>query len=127
MPFSFSTALSGLSASSTAIGVTGNNISNANTIGFKSGSVTFSDIFADSRGVRLNGAGAPVQIGNGVEVAAVNTRFTQGGLNTSNSSTTAAIQGNGFFVVRNDQGVQNYTRAGDFTINVDGHLVTPGG
>jgi flagellar hook protein FlgE len=127
MPFSFSTALSGLSASSTAIGVSGNNISNANTIGFKSGSVTFSDIFADSRGVRLNGAGAPVQTGNGVEVAAVNTRFTQGGLNASNSSTTAAIQGNGFFIVKDDQGMPNYTRAGDFTINAAGHLVTPGG
>src|SRR3954467_9215229 len=127
MPFSFSTALSGLSASSTAIGVSGNNISNANTIGFKSGSVTFSDIFADSRGVRLNGAGAPLQVGNGVEVGAINTRFVQGGLNASNTSTNAAIQGNGFFVVRDNQGVQNYTRAGDFSVNVDGHLVTPGG
>jgi flagellar hook protein FlgE len=127
MGFSFSTALSGLSASSTAIGVTGNNIANANTIGFKSGSVSFSDIFADSRGVRMNGAGAPVQVGNGVEIAAINTRFAQGGLNASNSATTAAIQGSGFFVVRSDQGVQNYTRAGDFTVDVDGQLVTPGG
>src|SRR3954466_525771 len=127
MPFSFSTALSGLSASSTAIGVTGNNIANTNTIGFKSGSVTFQDIFADSRGVRLNGAGAPVQVGNGVEVAAINTRFAQGGLNASNSSTTAAIQGTGFFVVQDSQGVQNYTRAGDFTVDVDGQLTTPGG
>ena len=65
---------------------TGNNISNANTIGFKSGSVTFSDIFADSRGVRLNGAGSPIQVGNGVEVGAVNTRFVQGGLNATNTS-----------------------------------------
>lgn len=127
MPFSFSTALSGLNASSAAIGVTGNNISNANTVAFKSGTVSFQDIFADSRGMRLNGAGAPVQVGNGVAVAAVHTNFTQGNLNNSGSSTTAAIQGSGFFVVRNAQGELNYTRAGDFTLDSQGRLVTPGG
>lgn len=127
MPFNFSTSLSGLNASSTAIGVTGNNISNANTVGFKSGSVTFSDIFASSHGVRLNGAGMPVEVGNGVAVAAVDTDFSQGGLNNSSSTANAAIQGNGFFIVRNSQGMQSYTRAGDFTISNDGYLVTPGG
>ncbi len=127
MPFSYSTALSGLSASSTAIGVTGNNIANANTVGFKSSTASFADIFTDANGVRLNGAGSPIQVGNGVSVAAVHSNFGQGGLNTANSPTSAAIQGNGFFVVRNAHGEQNYTRAGDFTLDTEGHFVTPNG
>src|SRR5712691_3326117 len=127
MPFSFSTALSGLRASSSALGVTGNNIANANTTAFKSSSITFEDIFTDSLGVRLNGAGGALQIGGGVATAAIPTNFAQGNLNASSSSTSAGIQGPGFFVTKNSQGAQLYTRAGDFSINKDGYLVTPDG
>src|SRR6266850_5110320 len=127
MPFTFSTALSGLRASSSALGVTGNNIANANTTAFKSSSITFEDIFTNSLGVRLNGAGGTMQIGSGVATAAIPTNFSQGNLVNSESSTAAGIQGPGFFVVKNTQGAQLYTRAGDFGINKSGDLVTPSG
>src|SRR4051794_24432197 len=126
MPFSFSTALSGLRASTEAIGVSGNNIANANTTAFKSGSITFSDIFSDSLGVRLNGAGTPLQVGGGVRTAAIATNFSQGSLIES-GSTSAAIQGAGFFVVKDGSGAMSYTRAGDFSLDNEGYLLTPGG
>lgn len=127
MPFSFSTALSGLRANSDALSVTGNNIANSNTVAFKSGSISFADIFTSTSGVRLNGAGSSVQTGNGVRTAATTTNFTQGVLNESGSPTSAAIEGNGFFVVRDRAGALSYTRAGDFTLDRDGYLVTPTG
>jgi flagellar hook protein FlgE len=127
MPFSFSTALSGLRASSDSLGVSGNNIANANTTAFKSSSITFADIFTNSLGVRLNGAGGSMQIGSGVQTAAIPTDFTQGNVNDNSSSTAAAIQGTGFFVVRDSAGAQVYTRAGDFSIDKNGYLVSPDG
>ena len=127
MPFSFNTSLSGLNANSNALGVVGNNIANSNTIGFRSGAITFADIFAGSQGARLNGAGTTIQIGDGVQTAAIHTNFSQGSLNESGSSLHAAIAGNGFFVTRNADGTANYTRAGDFTINNEGYLVATNG
>lgn len=127
MPFSFQTSLSGLNANSNALGVVGNNIANANTIGFRSGSITFADVFAGSSGIRLNGAGSTLQIGNGVRTAAIHTNFSQGNLNESGSPLHAAVTGNGFFVVRNADGSSGYTRAGDFTVNNQGFLVAPTG
>lgn len=127
MAFSFNTALSGLSANTNALSVAGNNIANSQTIGFHAGSVSFADIFADSNGVRLNGAGSAMQIGSGVRVAAIHTNFTQGNLVESGSPTSAAVQGNGFFIVQNSNGERLYTRAGDFTMDSEGHLVTPNG
>ncbi len=127
MPFSFNASLSGLNANSNALGVIGNNIANANTIGFRSGSITFSDIFAGSQGARLNGAGSTIQIGDGVQTAAIHTNFTQGSLNESGSPLHSGIAGNGFFVTRNADGSANYTRAGDFTINNQGYLVASNG
>lgn len=127
MSFSFNASLSGLNANSNALGVVGNNIANANTIGFRSGSVTFMDVFANSYGARLNGAGNSLQIGNGVRVGAVHTNFSQGNFNEAGSPLQAAIQGNGFFVLRNTDGTQAYTRAGDFTVNNQGQLVAQNG
>ena len=125
MSFLFGTALSGLRASSDALSVTGHNIANANTTAFKAGAITFSDIMLNSLG--LNGANAPLQIGNGVSVAAISRDFSQGNLTDAGTPTNMAIQGNGYFVVKDGKGVQNYTRAGDFTLDKDGFLVTPGG
>lgn len=127
MGFSFSTALAGLNANTNALSVTGNNIANSQTIGFRGSSISFADIFADSNGTRLNGAGASMQIGSGVRIAAIHTNFSQGNLSDSGSSTSAAIQGNGFFIARNINGEQYYTRAGDFTLDSEGHFVTPNG
>lgn len=127
MPFSFSTALSGLRASSDALSTTGNNIANANTIAFKSSAVSFADVFASASGTRINGAGGVIQFGNGVRTAATRTNFAQGNINESASATNAAIQGNGFFVVEDGAGFRAFTRAGDFVLNREGYLVTPGG
>ena len=127
MPFSFSTALSGLRASSNALGVTGNNIANANTTAYKSSSITFADIFTNSLGTRLNGSGAAMQIGNGVATASIPTNFSQGSLAESSSATSASIQGTGFFVAKNPTGQQVYTRAGDFSVDHNGFLVGPDG
>ncbi len=127
MPFSFNTSLSGLNANSNALSSVGNNIANANTIGFQSSSITFSSIYASTSGARLNGAGNTLQIGNGVKTAAVHKNFEQGNLNESSSPLHAAIQGNGFFVTRNADGTSGYTRAGDFTLNNQGFLVASNG
>jgi flagellar hook protein FlgE len=127
MGFSFSTALTGLSASSETISVAGNNIANANTIGFKSTSVSFADVFTNSSGIRLNGAGTAVQLGKGVRISATPTNFSQGTLNLTDVATNAAIEGNGFFVVSDQQGALFYTRAGDFTLDKAGNVITPSG
>lgn len=127
MTFSFNTALSGLNAQSKALNVVGNNIANANTVGFRSSSITFADIFASAQGVRLNGAGNALQIGNGVSVGSIHTNFEQGSLKESGSPLHAAIQGNGFFVVKNPDGTSGYTRAGDFTVDNKGYLVASNG
>ena len=127
MPFSFSTALSGLNASSEKISVSGNNIANANTVGFKSSSVSFADVFTNSSGIRLNGAGTALQFGKGVRLAATPTDFSQGTLDLTNTATNAAIEGNGFFVVSDTLGAMYYTRAGDFTLDRSGNLITPSG
>ncbi len=127
MSFSFNTSLSGLNAQSSALNVIGNNIANANTLGFRSGNITFMDVFENSFGVRLNGAGNTRQVGNGVQVASVHTDFSQGNINESFSSLHGAIQGDGFFALRNPNGTAAYTRAGDFTVSNEGYLVTPNG
>lgn len=124
MSLSFTTALSGLKASSNALGVTGNNIANSNTVGYKSQSISFASLFFSS----LNNAGGlPLQIGDGVATALVAKDFSQGNVTASNSSTHLAIQGNGYFVVKDSNGVQSYTRAGNFTVDKDGFLTTPSG
>lgn len=125
MSFLFSTALTGLRASSNALSVTGNNIANSNTTAYKSQTITFSDVILSTLGV--NGANAVLQLGNGVSVAAISKDFSQGNISDSASATNLAIHGNGFFVVQDETGLQSYTRAGDFILNKEGYLVTPGG
>jgi flagellar hook protein FlgE len=107
--------------------VTGNNIANSNTTAFKGSSITFEDIFTNSLGVRLNGSGGSMQVGSGVATAAIPTNFAQGSLADNASATAAAIQGTGFFVSKTQQDTQVYTRAGNFSINKEGFLVTPDG
>lgn len=127
MTFSFNASLSGLNANSNALSVVGNNIANANTVGFRGSQITFADVFANSYGARLNGAGQSLQIGNGVRTSSIQTNQSQGTLNESSSPLHTAIQGNGFFVVRQPDQTLSYTRAGDFTLNNEGYLITPRG
>src|SRR5260370_8253654 len=121
---SFSIPLSGLTASSEALSTTANNLANLNTIGYKDEQIQFSDLFYQNFGT--NGAGDPIQQGAGVTVASKPSNFTQGNVTPTGVSTDVAIQGNGFFVVE-ENGVQTYTRAGNFEVGTDNLLETAGG
>lgn len=120
---SFSAGLSGLNANSTYLSVIGNNLANINTIGYKSSSVTFQDLVSQTVG---GSGGNPMQVGLGVVTGAISPSFSQGAIEATREATNVAIQGNGFFVVRGAQG-NVYTRAGNFTLNSNGKLVTPDG
>ncbi len=117
---SFSTALSALSADATAIDVVGNNLANLNTPGFKASTVSFHDLVTQSIGAGLGST----QVGFGVGTPITLRRFTQGAIQTSGAPLDAAIQGDGFFVIRTAQGATQYTRGGNFQVNGDGNLTT---
>ena len=114
----FNTALSGMSAASNDLRITGNNIANASTIGFKSSRAEFADVYASS----LLGTGSN-QIGAGVQLANVSQRFDQGTISFTNSSLDLAIDGNGFFVL-SDGGSRTYTRAGTFAVDNEGFITS---
>jgi flagellar hook protein FlgE len=113
-------AISGLNASSKQMDVIGNNIANANTMGFKAGKTYFANVLSQSLS---GGASGAMQIGQGVTVADVATQFSQGSLESTSSALDLAIDGGGFFIVEDDEGSQYYTRAGAFHIDGDGYLV----
>ena len=118
------TGISGLKANSEAMSVTGNNISNSNTIGFKSSSTLFSDVLS----ARVSSAGSSSQVGRGVQISGITNIFSQGSFSRTASNTDLAIDGDGFFMVRAPDEVENcYTRNGSFSFNKMGYLVTAGG
>jgi flagellar hook protein FlgE len=121
---SFYIPLTGLNADSTALNTIANNLSNMNTTGFKSKSVNFSDLFYQQIGEA--GSGNPIQRGSGTQVCSIETDFSNGSPNTTNVDTNVALQGNGFFVV----GTGNnsvLTRDGDFSLDLNGNLITSSG
>jgi flagellar hook protein FlgE len=120
---SFSAGLSGLNANSAYLSVIGNNLANINTIGFKSSTVSFMDLVSQTVG---GSSSNPMQVGLGVTTGAISPIFSQGAIENTREATNVAIQGNGFFVVRGTGG-NAYTRAGNFTFNNSGKLVTPDG
>lgn len=124
-------AVSGLRNHQTMMDVVGNNIANVNTTGFKSSNTVFQDVLSQV----LRGAGAatattggsnPAQIGLGARIAGTTTNFANGALQLTGRSTDFAIQGDGFFAV-NQGGQQLFTRAGSFTPDALGRLVTQTG
>jgi len=121
---SFSIPLSGLTASSEALSTTANNLANLNTIGYKDQQIQFADLFYQSLGT--NGAGDPIQQGAGVTVSSKPSDFTEGNVTPTGVSTDVAVSGNGFFVVKQN-GVQSYTRAGNFEVGTDSLLETADG
>lgn len=122
---SFSTALSGLDASSAALQTVSNNLANMNTDGYKSQTSTFADLFYQSYGT--SGGGSPIQTGLGVQVTGSEQDFTNGAVASTGESSNMALNGAGFFVVKDNSGAQSYTRNGDFTTNSSGQLTTLGG
>ena len=123
------TAISGLNASSTQLEVSGNNLANAQTVGFKSSEAVFATQFArtvsQGSGPSDNDGGTnPLQIGMGVLTAEVSRDFSQGSIEISSSPSDLAIEGNGFFIVEGAGGDQLYTRNGIFRTNAANELVT---
>jgi flagellar hook protein FlgE len=121
---SFSTALSALNATSTAIDVVGNNLANLNTTGYKASVVSFHDLVTQSLGAGLG----ETQVGFGVAPPITLRQFTQGAVQAASGSLDAAIQGDGFFVV-NDLTTNStlYTRDGHFQVDANGNLLTSTG
>jgi flagellar hook protein FlgE len=123
--------ISGLRAHQQMMDVTGNNIANVNTTGYKSSQVVFQDTLSqmvNAAGAPQNSAGGtnPAQVGLGVRTASINSNFEQGAAETTGKATDMMIQGDGFFVVRSG-GEALYSRAGSFTFDANGSLTTPNG
>ena len=121
--------VSGMQNHQTRLDVIGNNVANVNTTGFKRGRVNFHDMISQ----QLSGVASPTtevggvnpkEVGLGVMVASIDTIFTQGNLQSTGVSTDVAIQGNGFFVLKNGEETF-YSRAGAFGVDSEGTLVNP--
>lgn len=117
---SFQTGLSGLNTSSKSLDVIGNNIANANTVGFKNSRTEFSELVASSLGSGGGGNGA----GIGAAVATVAQQFTQGNINITGNSLDVAINGGGFFQITRPDGSAAFTRDGQFKLDKDGSIIT---
>jgi flagellar hook protein FlgE len=118
---SFQQGLSGLNASARNLDVIGNNIANANTVGFKSGEIQFADMYATSLATNVSN-----NIGFGVTATGVQQQFVQGGITSTSNPLDVAVNGRGFYVVSDGAGIA-YTRNGQFQIDKDGYLVSTTG
>jgi len=121
---SFFIPLTGLSADSTALNTIANDLANMNTTGFKAQSANFADLFYQQLG--SNGAGDPIQLGAGTQVASIDTNFSTGSPNATGVDTDVAMQGNGFFVLDNG-GTNVFTRSGNFSLDSNGNLISANG
>jgi flagellar hook protein FlgE len=121
---SFSTPLSGLNADSQDLSVIANNLANLNTVGYKDDVTNFQDLFYQQIGT--NGAGNPVQVGVGTQISSISGNFTQGSIEATGVPTDVAIQGNGFLTTVNN-GLQEFTRAGNLSVAANGSLETADG
>jgi flagellar hook protein FlgE len=118
---SFQQGLSGLFAASSNLDVIGNNVANANTVGFKGGSAVFADVYANS--LAGGGQSAP---GIGVSVSGIQQSFVQGNVSATSNPLDIAINGNGFFRM-DTNGTVNYSRNGQFHLDKDGYIVNATG
>jgi flagellar hook protein FlgE len=123
--------ISGLRAEQTMLDVTGNNIANVNTVGFKSSSVQFEDTLSQT----LSAAGLPTaqkgginpnQVGLGVKIGSIATSLTQGAQQTTGNNMDEMISGDGYFVTKAGNETL-YTRAGSFHWDSQGRLATADG
>ncbi len=118
--------VSGLNANGNAMSVIGNNIANANTIGFKTSRTVFGDLLSSS----ISGSGGTSQVGRGAGLSVVDNIFSQGTFENTETNTDLAVEGAGMFIVSDpatNNSVNSYTRAGAFRFNENGYLVNPEG
>jgi flagellar hook protein FlgE len=117
------TGVSGMNTHMDELSVIGHNIANMNTYGFKGSRSYFADLLSQS----LEGISGTNQIGAGVEMNGVIKTFTQGAFETTASPLDLALDGSGFFVMRDLDGLSYYSRFGGFQMDQDGYLVDPNG
>ena len=117
---SFQQGVTGLNAASRNLDVIGNNVANSSTIGAKASRAEFADVYSRA-------AGGGMSIGQGVSVSAVVQRFTQGSISATDSPLDVAINGNGFFQLQDPNGVQMYSRNGQFQVDRNGFIVNAQG
>jgi len=116
--------VSGLNTNSQAMSVVGNNLANTNTLGFKGSRSVFSDLLSSN----VFGSGGSSQVGRGVGLSTVDNIFSQGTFETTSSDTDVAIEGDGFFVLKESgNSTTYYSRAGAFRFDDNGYLVNPEG
>jgi flagellar hook protein FlgE len=116
--------VSGLNTNSQAMSVIGNNLANTNTVGFKGSRTVFSDLLSSS----INGSGGASQVGRGVGMSKVDQVFSQGTFESTESGLDVAIEGDGFFIVKEEgNDTPYYTRAGAFRFDDNGYLINPEG
>jgi flagellar hook protein FlgE len=123
------TSISGLRGHQTALDVSGNNISNVNSIGFKGGRVTFSETLVQTlRGATRPTAGrggmSPMQLGLGMGVGSIDNILSQGVLQNTGVGTDLGINGDGFFIL-SDGDREYYSRVGSFSYDADGNMINP--
>ena len=119
------TAATGMNAQQTNVDTIANNLANVNTTGYKTQSAQFKSLLyqtLQTATTTANGDPKPTssQVGLGVRNSSINSIFSQGSLLESSSDTAFAIEGDGFFAVRNSDGTTGYTRNGDFTWATNG-------
>ncbi|WIF94641.1 flagellar hook protein FlgE [Caminicella sporogenes] len=126
---SMNSAVSALKAHQAKMDVIGNNIANINTVGFKAGRVTFKEVLSQTiKGASANQGGRsgtnPQQIGLGINIGSIDTIHTRGSVDRTDVPTDVMINGDGFFIVSDDENFLNrsYTRAGNFSIDSMGNL-----
>ncbi|RKD27782.1 flagellar hook protein FlgE [Caminicella sporogenes DSM 14501] len=126
---SMNSAVSALKAHQAKMDVIGNNIANVNTVGFKAGRVTFKEVLSQTiKGASANQGGRsgtnPQQIGLGINIGSIDTIHTRGSVDRTDVPTDVMINGDGFFIVSDDENFLNrsYTRAGNFSIDSMGNL-----
>lgn len=130
---SLTAAVSGLDDFQEEMNVIGNNIANVDTSGFKAGIVDFADAFsnvlqAPTASTGTTSGSASIQVGSGVTITGINSNWLQGVLSTTGVPSNLAISGNGFFMVRDTvTNAQYATRAGDFSVDSNGYLITDTG
>jgi flagellar basal-body rod protein FlgG len=125
------TSNTGVQAASGFLDTVSNNIANADTVGFKTAQVSFQDLLYSGLATGANTPGLTppggTQLGNGAAIASTTGLFTQGALTPSNGPVSLAINGQGFFAVTMPNGTTGFTRAGNFTLDGAGHIVTGDG
>ena len=104
---------------SATYGVAGDNIANLNTVGFKAARQSFADLFPT--------VDADFEVGHGVRLATVSHPFQQGAIETTGSVTDLAVNGNGYFVLKNASGAAFYSRAGEFQLDQNRNLINHSG